>query len=140
MALLSNEELPLSFLLDFFLFEPQFCLQLRHVVMEILFGLFKQAKHKKDFKMHEKWGKNERYSERRYINSRIADTQRGLTSEQIIQQRRGTTLVYTMSIELGKPTTDVNRRGNLQRTWLRRVCCRSQQSHHHDRKMGQLFE
>jgi len=81
MALFWNEEFQFSFLLGFLLFEPQFRLQLRDVVVEILLGLFEQAEREEDFKMHEKWGKDERYPERHYIHFVIVNAWRRLTSK-----------------------------------------------------------
>ena len=59
---------PFSFLLEFpFLATPR--AQLPDVVVEVFLDLFGKAKHEEDFVMHEKWGKDERYSGRRYIYS-----------------------------------------------------------------------
>jgi len=59
-----------SFLLEFpFLSAPN--AQPPDVIMEVFLDLFEEAKHEEDFVMHEKWGKEERCSGRRYIHSCI---------------------------------------------------------------------
>lgn len=107
------------------LFEPHFCIQLSDVVMEIFLDFSEKAKHEEDFVMHEQWSKDECYSKRHYIRSRIADTGKILTSEQVIQQCRGAALVYTMSIELSEPAENVDGRSDPQRTGLGCVRSRS---------------